>query len=112
MSFHYATAQPKLNGAVVYYGSPPANDALAKINCPVLGLYGGKDNRITSTVEATTKTMADLNKSYTPHVYEGAGHGFLRQQSGQDGANQKAAEAAWPETVTFLKMNLEPASAK
>src|SRR5205085_2190176 len=83
-----------LNAAVVYYGSPPGNDAMEKIACPVLGLYGGKDNRITSTVEATTKAMAELKKSYMPHVFDGAGHGFLRQQSGQSGANQKAADEA------------------
>ncbi len=40
-----------------------------------------------------------------PGVYAGAGHGFLRQQSGQNGANAKAAEQAWAETVKFLKEN-------
>jgi carboxymethylenebutenolidase len=106
-SFSYATRQPKLNAAVVCYGSPPSADAMAKIECPVLGLYGQNDARITSTVEATTKTMSDLKKSYTPHVFDGAGHGFLRQQSGQDGANLKAAQQAWPATIAFLKKNLE-----
>ena len=50
--------------------------------------------------------MKDLNKPFTQHTYEGAGHGFLRQQSGKDGANQKAAEAAWKETVALLKKHL------
>ena len=47
----------------------------------------------------------ELGKSYSPHLYEGAGHGFLRQQTGQGGANGKAAEAAWKETIKFLKEN-------
>jgi len=106
MSFSYATAQPKLNGAVVYYGTPPKEEELAKIVCPMMGFYGGDDNRVTSTVESTKEAMAKLGKTYTPHVYEGAGHGFLRQQSGRD-ANAKAAQEAWPATISFLKKELE-----
>ncbi len=51
----YATAQPAggtgLAAAVVCYGTAPMkdnkpdNDALSKIKCPVLGLYGGNDAR-------------------------------------------------------------------
>jgi carboxymethylenebutenolidase len=105
-SFNYATAQPKLSAAVVCYGSPPKTpDAIAKINAPVLGLYGQNDNRITATVEPTKKAMAEANKSYTPHVYDGAGHGFFRQQNND--ANTKAAQKGWSEAVTFLKKNLE-----
>lgn len=105
-SFAFAAAQPNLNAAVVYYGTAPKdNEHLAKINAPVLGFYGGNDARVTATVEPTKKAMAELNKSYTPHVMEGAGHGFLRQQNND--ANKKAAEEAWPETIKFLKQNLE-----
>jgi carboxymethylenebutenolidase len=106
-SFAYATRQPKLNAAVVYYGTPPAKEALARIKCPVLGLYGGDDARVTSTVEGTTQAMKELKKSYSPHIYAGAGHGFLRQQSGRDGANLKASEQGWSETIQFLKKNLK-----
>ena len=99
-------AQPELNAAVVYYGTPPSADALAKVKAPVLGLYGGDDARVTATVTDTEAQMKKLGKSYEPHVYEGAGHGFLRQQDGQDGANAKAAKDAWPTTIAFLKKNL------
>ena len=47
--------------------------------------------------------MKRAGKTYEPHVYDGAGHGFLRQQTGKDGANLKAARAAWPRTIAFLK---------
>ncbi|MBV9109518.1 MAG: dienelactone hydrolase family protein, partial [Gemmatimonadetes bacterium] len=46
--------------------------------------------------------MKKLNKPYTPHIYDGAGHGFLRQQDGQNGANLRAAQAAWPLTVQWF----------
>jgi len=51
--------------------------------------------------------MADLHKTYDPHIFDGAGHGFLRQQDGQNGANLKAAEQAWPQTIALLKKSLE-----
>ncbi|HEX3356503.1 MAG TPA: dienelactone hydrolase family protein [Tepidisphaeraceae bacterium] len=106
-SFAYAVHQPKLNAAVVYYGTPPKKDDLAKIACPILGCYGGNDAHITATVEPTKATMAELKKDYAPNVYDGAGHGFLRQQTGQNGANLKAAQQAWPTTIEFLKKNLK-----
>ena len=105
-SFNYATHQPKLNAAVVYYGTPPDKDSLAKITCPIAAFYGQDDARVTSTVEPTKKLMSDLGKSYAPNIYEGAGHGFLRQQSARNGANQKAADQAWPATIAFLKKSL------
>jgi len=101
-SFSYAAAQPGLNAAVVYYGTPVKPDAMAKINCPILGCYGENDARITSTVTDVTKQMKDLGKSYTPHVYTGAGHGFLKSQANSP-ANAKAAQDAWPTTIAFLK---------
>jgi carboxymethylenebutenolidase len=106
-SFSYATQQPKLNAAVVCYGTPPPAAALANITCPVLGLYGGADGRVTLTVPATSNTMSDLHKSYEPHVYDNAGHGFFRQQSGRNGANLAAAQQGWATAIAFLKKNLE-----
>lgn len=107
-SFNYATAQPALAAAVVYYGTAPTDRAaLARIACPVLGLYGGDDARVTSTVPSTRAAMSKLGKPYAAHVYDGAGHAFLRQQSERDGANRKAAVEGWTATVAFLKQRLE-----
>jgi carboxymethylenebutenolidase len=103
-SFLYAANQPDLNAAVVFYGPPPADDLLAKIKAPVAGFYGGNDARITATVEPTTAKMKNLNKTYETHVYEGAGHGFLRQQAAPP-ANMKATQEAWPAVLKFLRDN-------
>ncbi|MBZ5535590.1 MAG: dienelactone hydrolase family protein [Acidobacteriia bacterium] len=105
-SFAYAAAQPDLNAAAVYYGTPPDAGGLAKIRAAVAGFYGGDDARVTATVEPTTTEMKKLGKAYEPHVYEGAGHGFLRAQSGKDGANLKATQQAWPGMLAFFKKNL------
>lgn len=101
-SFAFAAAQPALNAAVVYYGGSPEPGSLATIKAPVLGLYGGDDARINATIPPAEAEMKKLGKTYEPHIYEGAGHGFLREQSGRDGANLKATREAWPRTVEFL----------
>jgi carboxymethylenebutenolidase len=106
-SFEAATSAPPPSGSVVYYGQPPEAAGLAKVGAPVLGFYGGDDARITSTVAPTEAKLKKLGKSYEPHVYDGAGHGFLRQQEGRDGANMKATRDAWPRTVAFLKERLK-----
>jgi len=107
-SFNYAVAQPNVNAAVVYYGSTPADMAtLSSIKSPMLGLYGGNDARITANVEPTAAKMKELGKNFTYHIYPGAGHGFLRQQSGGDGSNQKAAVEAWAATLAFFKEHLK-----
>jgi carboxymethylenebutenolidase len=102
-SFAYAAATPTLSAAVVYYGTSPDAAKLATIKAPVLGLYGGSDARVNATIEPAVAEMKKLGKSYEPHVYDGAGHGFLRQQMGQDGANMKATQDAWPATLAFLR---------
>lgn len=105
-SFAYATTQPDLNAAVVYYGSAPDSQSLAKIKSPVLGLYGGDDARVNATIEPAAMEMKKLGKIYETEIYEGAGHGFLRAQRGRDGANLKATQQAWPRMLAFLKKNM------
>jgi len=106
-SFGYATTQPALNAAVVYYGTSPEAADLGRITAPVHGHYGGDDARVNATVPPAETEMKRLGKTFAPHVYEGAGHGFLRAQTGRDGANYKATRAAWPATVAFLKAALK-----
>jgi carboxymethylenebutenolidase len=106
-SFAYATAQPALRGAVVYYGVSPEAADLARIKAPVLGLYGSDDERVNATVGPAEAEMKKLGKTYEVHTYEGAGHGFLRAQSGRDGANLKATQQAWPRTIAFLRQVLD-----
>lgn len=119
-SFAYAAATPEsagrelppLRGAVVCYGTAPTDRAiLEQITCPVLGIYGGDDARVTSTVEATSGAMKALDKSFVEFTYAGAGHGFFRQQSGRDGANRSAAEDGWREAIAFLKSRTDPGAA-
>ncbi len=105
-SFHLATAWPELGAAVVYYGSAPADSLLARVRAPVLGLYAGDDARVNATVPPAQAEMRRLGKRYDVHTFEGAGHGFLRQQPGREGANLRAAGQAWPRTIAFFRETL------
>src|SRR5499427_1657085 len=120
-SFALAVAEPNLNAAVVYYGTaptdaPPAargtppgpfqvSDTVANAKAPIIGFYGGlmQDPRVGNSVAPTEAKMKALGKTYEPHIFDGAAHGFLRAQTGNDGANMKATEQAWPMTVAWLK---------
>ena len=104
-SFLHATHAPSLGASVVFYGSPPDAEQMTRITAPVLGLYGGADARINATIPSADSTMKRLGKSYEYHIFEGAGHGFLRGQENSE-ANAKAAREAWPRAVTFLKSRL------
>jgi carboxymethylenebutenolidase len=104
-SFLHATTAPGLGASVVYYGSPPTADQMGAIKAPVLGLYGGNDARINATIPATDSAMKSLGKSYEWHLFDGAGHGFLRGQDG-NAPNSAAAAAAWPKTIAFFRAKL------
>lgn len=106
VSFEHAVRSPALGASVVYYGTSPAPARLASVRAPVLGLYGAEDARVNTTVPSADSAMKALGKTYRPIYYEGAGHGFLRQQDGREGKNLAAARAAWPETIAWFRTHL------
>lgn len=96
-AFRYATNNKDLKAAFVFYGTPPPEDVLARIHCPVHGFYAGNDARVTLTVPQTTRAMKATGKIYEPVIYDGAGHGFMRAGEAPDAnvANKKAHDEAW-----------------
>ena len=107
-SFMHAVARPPgLRAAVVYYGTSPADSLLPRVKVPVLGLYGGDDARVDATIPpAESRHALAWARSFEPHIFAGAGHGFLRQQEGKDGANRSASRQAWPLTLAFFRTHL------
>ena len=109
------------SGGVAYYGTPyltgpvPNGDSLAKITKPVMLLNGSKDQRIAAAMPAIDSAMKVLKKDYAATNYEGATHGFLREQDdpkatrdpAEEAANLAAAKDAWPKTLAFLRKNLK-----
>jgi carboxymethylenebutenolidase len=107
--FAYAVAEPRLEAAVIYYGSSPGDTAdYHLVGAPVLGLYGGDDERVNATIAVAEREMARFGRRYETQVFAGAGHGFLRAQEARDGANRLASEQAWRRTIEFLRRHLVP----
>ena len=103
-SFAYAVTQPHLQATVVYYGSSPVETAdYHLVGAPVLGLYGGDDERVNATIPTAAREMARYGKHFESEIFPGAGHGFLRAQEGRHGANREASLRAWRRTIEFLR---------
>ena len=105
-TFRYATHNPKLKGAYVFYGTGPDLPAeLARIACPVYGFYGGKDERVNATIPTSTELMKRVSKTYEPVIYPDAGHGFMRAGEAPDATepNQKARMESWKRWKELLK---------
>ncbi len=109
VSFEHALRAPDLDASVVYYGSTPANADFMSTRVPVLGLYGGDDNRVNATIPAADSASRAAGRLFESHVFAGAGHGFLRAQSDsvRGASNTAASRAAWPLTIAFLRKHLE-----
>jgi len=103
-TFRFATNRADLSAAFVFYGPPPAKDAMARIKAPVYGFYAGNDARIDATIPDTITAMKAAGKTYDPVTYDGAGHGFMRAGEAPDAtdANKKAREDSWIRWKTLL----------
>ncbi|HYR78331.1 MAG TPA: dienelactone hydrolase family protein [Pyrinomonadaceae bacterium] len=98
-TFRFATNRPSLKAAFVFYGTSPwtkentvDKDALARIKAPVYGFYADNDMRVNATVPPAVEAMKELNKTYEPVTYQGAGHGFMR--AGEPNAPEPKAPVA------------------
>lgn len=100
-SFALATEDERLRAAVVFYGSTPPLEALAQVHCPLLGLYGEADERITSRVPETEAAMKQAGKPFEFKIYAGAGHAFFNDTGERYDA--QAAKDAWARTLAFLR---------
>lgn len=114
-TFRFATNRPSLKAAFVFYGGgPESKEAIAKIQCPVYGFYGGSDARVNATIPKSQELMKEAGRTYEPVIYAGAGHGFMR--AGEDptasdatpeakamkDANKKARDEAWARWKSIL----------
>src|SRR5689334_14936837 len=109
-SFRYATNNPNVKAAFVFYGPAPASAdgtpdkaALAKITAPVYGFYAGNDPHMNATLPNTTETTTALKKTFEPVTYEGAGHGFMRAGEAPEPTDKTAAD--YEKNLTAWKAN-------
>lgn len=97
-TFKYATNNPNIEAAMVFYGTAPGElELLKNIESPVYGFYGGNDARVNATIESTDSAMQIYGKNYEYEIYDGAGHAFMRRgdDPAGDPPNVDARNAAW-----------------
>jgi carboxymethylenebutenolidase len=102
----FTTRSKDLSASVIYYGSNPSNlEDVKNISAPVLGQYGGADERITSAVPKLDDAMKKYGKSFEYKVYPGAPHAF--NSDGSPSYREEAAQEAWGRTLEFFKTHLQ-----
>lgn len=104
-SLQHALRQPDLDAAIVYYGHLETDPAvLAKIQAPLMGVFGNQDAGIPpAAVDAFEAAMKKAGKSLELHRYD-AQHAFANPSSGR--YNPEAAEDAWAHARAFFGQHL------
>ena len=107
----FAEHEPRLKAAVAFYGpvvSPTSAiqpqspiDLAADLKCPLLGLYGGKDDSISPRdVYAAQAKARAAGKQVEIIYYPDAGHGFHADY--RPSYNRADAQAAWTQALAWL----------
>ena len=105
MSYRLAAHADVLSAAVIFYGSSPNQiEEAATVSCPILGLYGETDARITGAVPDLTEALKRNGKSIETHVYAGAPHAFFNDTA--PSYREEAAKDAWIRTLAFFRQHL------
>jgi len=104
LSAQLAAADAGIAGAVIYYGSSLPADRVAAVSCPVLGIYGGDDPRITGTVPAFAEAMAAAGKPFESRIYPGAPHAFSNDT--RPSYRPDPSRDAWARTLAFFAAHL------
>ncbi len=107
-SFRFATnAGTEIDAAMVFYGTGPREASeYASIEVPVYGFYGGADNRVNATIEASENAMNSYNKTYEYEIYKDAGHAYMRRGDNPDSEandpNVLARNASWERLLNLV----------
>lgn len=107
LTYTVAARYSELGAVVPFYGGgyDPDPEEVARVNAPVLAVYGSRDEGIPmSQVEKIERMYKDAGKDITVKVYD-AGHAFLNPDHGS--GNEAAAADAWPLAVNFLRSHLK-----
>jgi carboxymethylenebutenolidase len=99
-----ACHDPELSAAVVFYGLSPREELVAKLSCPVLGLYGATDARVNATLPAFVAAAKKHEKSFEHYVYDEAGHAFFNDT--RPSYDVRAARDAWVRTLAMFHEHL------
>ncbi len=100
----------KTAACVVFYGENPTPiELVEKIQCPVLGLYGGDDMRINANLDKLVAAMARYKKDFQMKLYPGAPHAFFNNTN-KATYREEAAKDAWDRVLRFFARSLHRSS--
>ena len=96
----------EIDAAVMYYGRTVDDRAeLAKLQAPLLGLFGGADEGIpVSGVRAMEAALHELGKQAEIVIYDGADHAFANPSG--ERYQPDAATDSWRRTTEFFERHL------
>lgn len=96
-----------IDAAVIYYGQLETDPAmLKKLDMPLLGVFGGKDQGIpVEQVKRFEAVLDSLGTDATIHIYPEANHAFANPSGERYDA--EAAKDAWGKTTAFLAEHLK-----
>lgn len=95
-----AVEMPELKAAVPFYGPPPPEEDLPRIQAAVLAIYGALDQRITGTAERIEAAMLANGKTFEKVIYPNADHAFHNDTGSR--YNPEAARDAWARTLDWF----------
>ena len=105
MAGRLAANSEELDAAVVFYGMPPDDAEVARMDVPLLLNYAGNDQRINDAVPAFEQALKAANVRYEKHVYTNVEHAFHNDTNAAR-YDADAAKLAWQRTVAFLTREL------
>jgi carboxymethylenebutenolidase len=114
-------AERPIAAALIWYGAAstrewqvsarypkPLDELIARVNCPVLGIFGEADHVISlDDVRRLRDTLDRHDKTYRIKVYPGAPHGWLNDTM-PGRYRREQAEAGWALQRAFLETVLDP----
>jgi carboxymethylenebutenolidase len=111
-SLLYSLHNPTLQATAVFYGEPVTDPArLAKLEGPVLGIFGGSDMSIpVENVRAFESALNEAGVESTVTIYPDQPHAFVKNAAGIKAGG--AQGAAWSEMLGFFQGALEDSAAK
>ena len=107
LTFATAANVPGIACAVPFYGVPDLSKLdLSKVTAPILAHFAGHDDWASpEKARQIERDLKGLGKSMELHVYDGAGHAFMRATDPSK-YHEASAKKAWERTIPFLKKHL------
>lgn len=103
-SWNQSALQPRLNGAIGFYGRPPRSEPfISKMKAPLLLLLAGSDGATPQDAfHVFDKELTVANVTHEMQIYEGAPHSFFDRTYDQW---KDACDDAWRRMLAFVKQH-------